>query len=195
MTHHEIVVANRRRGLARLKLAFPNHVVCDVTKNSSDEDFVQLSPFYPHAGIPVPFSSLTAESVEGLWQGLKVFRRSDGAIEDIDTRCLNNKTQKGIKRTLRAKGRSLCLGHRCIDSGTLLDYTAARKLIYAPAYRYVLEHRAQIAINKLIAIWERSPLVLLDYSTNDDIDNIRTPLSHAGLVRDYMAEMTGSLLG
>ena len=50
-------------------------------------------------------------------------------------------------------------------------------------------------INKLIAIWERSPLVLLDDSTNDDIDNIRTPLSHAGLVRDYMAEMTGSLLG
>jgi hypothetical protein len=190
MSCNAVIVVNRRRGLHQLKLAYPDHIFCDVTKNSSDEDLVQLSPFYPHAGIPVPFSSITAESVEGLWQGLKVFSRTDGAIEDIDTRCLSNRTQKGIKRTLRAKGRSQCLGHRCIDSGTLLDYTSARRLIYMPAYRFVLEHRAQRAIHKLIAIWRRSPIVLLDYSTNVDIDNILTPLSHAGLVRDYMAEIT-----
>lgn len=190
MTRNAVVVANRRRGLHRLTLAYPGHIFCDVTKNSDDEDFVRLSPFYPHSGIPVPFAHCAAESVEGLWQGLKVFRRIDGTIEDIDTGCLNNRTQKGIKRTLRAKGRSQCLGHRCIDSGTLLDYVAARRLIYVPAYRFMLEHRAQRAIDKLVTIRKRSPIVLLDYSTNVDIDNIRTPLSHAGLVRDYMAEMT-----
>ena len=32
-----------------------------------------LSPFYPHGGIPIPFSgSVTSQSVEGIWQGLKV---------------------------------------------------------------------------------------------------------------------------
>jgi hypothetical protein len=190
MNRNAVVVANRRRGLHRLGLAYPGHIFCDVTKNSADEDFVQLSPFYPHSAIPVPFAHYASESVEGLWQGLKVFRRNDGTIEDIDTSCLKNTTQKGIKRTIRAKGRSLCLGHRCIDSGKLLDYTAARRLIYVPAYRFVLEHRAQRAINKLISLWKRSPIVLLDYSTNVDIDNTRTPLSHASLVRDYIADIT-----
>jgi hypothetical protein len=187
--NHAIVVANRRRGLARLQRDFPGHAVCDITKNSSDEEFVQLSPFYPHAGIPIPFASIAAESVEGLWQGLKVFRRMDGSVEDIDARCFANRTQKGIKRTLRAKGRSKCLGHRCIDSGTLLDYREARTQIYLPAYRFVLENRAQLAIRKLLELWNQAPIVLLDYSTNLDIDDLRTPLSHAGLVRQYMIEI------
>lgn len=190
MNRNAIVVASRRCTLATIEHKFPHHVICDVTKNSSDDDFVQLSPFYPHAGIPIPFSDIAAESVEGLWQGLKVFLRMDGTIEDIDSRCFTNKAQKGIKRSLRAKGRSQCLGHRCINSGILLDYRAARKQIYLPAYRFVLEHRAERAVSKLIAIWDQSPLVLLDYSTNVDIEDVRTPLSHAGLVRHYMAEMT-----
>lgn len=189
MNGHTIVVANRRLGLARLQRDFPGHAVCDITKNSSDEEFVQLSPFYPHAGIPIPFASITAQSVEGLWQGLKVFRRMDGSVEDIDGRCFANRTQKGIKRTLRAKGRSKCLGHRCIDSGTLLDYREARTQIYVPAYRFVLENRAQLAIRKLLEFWKQAPIVLLDYSTNLDIDDLRTPLSHAGLVRQYMIEI------
>jgi hypothetical protein len=191
MNHNAIVVANRRRTLARLKQDFPGHVICDLTKNSFDQEFVQLSPFYPHAGIPVPFASITAESVEGLWQGLKVFRRRDGSVEDIDARSFANRTQKGIKRNLRAKGRLKCLGHRCIESGTLLGYREARTQIYVPAYRFVLENRAQCAISKLLAIWNQSPIVLLDYSTNLDIDDLRTPLSHAGLVRQYMIEMYG----
>ena len=57
---------------------------------------MRLSPFYPHGGIPVPFSEgYTATRVEGIWQGLKVFDN-----EDIDISMFLNETMKGIKRTV-----------------------------------------------------------------------------------------------
>ena len=38
----------------------------------------KLSPFYPHGGIPVPFSEgVTATCVEAVWQGLKVFESAE----------------------------------------------------------------------------------------------------------------------
>ncbi|MGN0088780.1 MAG: DUF6939 family protein [Candidatus Limimorpha sp.] len=46
--------------------------MADVTSQARD-GLVRLSPFYPHGGIPVPFSEgYTAACVEGIWQGLKV---------------------------------------------------------------------------------------------------------------------------
>ena len=46
----------------------------------------KLSPFYPHGGIPVPFSeSVTAMCVEAVWQGLKVFENCG-----IDTELFKN---------------------------------------------------------------------------------------------------------
>jgi len=38
--------------------------------------------------------------------------------------------------------------------------------------------------------WQ-SPLVLLDYSTNADVSDSRTPLSHAALVRDRLISVFG----
>jgi hypothetical protein len=32
----------------------------------------------------------------------------------------------------------------------------------------------------------QKPVVLLDYYTNDDVNNIDTPLSHAALVKEYV---------
>jgi hypothetical protein len=44
----------------------------------SDAPWVRFSPFYPHGDILVPlWLGLTAASVEGIWQGLKVFERAD----------------------------------------------------------------------------------------------------------------------
>ena len=51
----------------------PNAILADVTSKAKD-GLVKLSPFYPHGGIPVPFSEgYTATCVEAVWQGLKVF--------------------------------------------------------------------------------------------------------------------------
>ncbi|MGI8335793.1 DUF6939 family protein [Actinomadura scrupuli] len=74
MTMH---VASRRRSPAAIATAHPGAVVIDVTSRAP-EPWVRLSPFYPHGGIPVPFSpGAASQSVEGIWQALKVFEAAD----------------------------------------------------------------------------------------------------------------------
>ena len=61
------------------------------------EPWVRLSPFYPHGGIPIPgHPGRTSQSVEGIWQALKMF-----ATEPEDFTKLDVTTMKGIKRTTR----------------------------------------------------------------------------------------------
>ena len=63
--------------LALLDNCQPDAAIIDVTSRGI-EPWVRFSPFYPHGGIPIPNSpSVSAQSVEGLWQGLKVFAKSD----------------------------------------------------------------------------------------------------------------------
>jgi len=46
-----------------------NAILADVTSHAAD-DLKKLSPFYPHGGIPVPFSeSVTAMCVEAVGRG------------------------------------------------------------------------------------------------------------------------------
>jgi hypothetical protein len=55
----------------------PGASVVDVTSRGP-EPWAGFSPFYPYGGIPVPFSpGHTAMSIEGIWQGLKVFEGAD----------------------------------------------------------------------------------------------------------------------
>ncbi|MFW5553142.1 MAG: DUF6939 family protein, partial [Prevotella pectinovora] len=144
------------------------------------DGLVKLSPFYPHGGIPVPFSEgYTAMCVEGIWQGLKVFETMD-----VDVNMFANGTMKNIKRTVRRFGKPL--GHRKGVNGTeLLGYIEARKQIYLPAYKWVLENKVANIIERLREASKTKTIVLLDYTTNCDIDNPKTPLSHAFLIKAY----------
>ncbi|WP_053735968.1 hypothetical protein [Nocardia sp. NRRL S-836] len=170
-----IEVASRRRKVQR-----PDAVVVDVTSRGP-EPWVRFSPFYPHGGIPVPMSpGVVSESVEGVWQALKVFAESD-----VDASKLTVRTMKGLKRTVRRFGP--VRGHRAGLHGTsLLDYRTARHEIYLPTYRWVLEHRVAGLVAELRALAESAPVVLLDYTTNGDADDLSTPLSHAALVADHL---------
>src|SRR5262245_28343276 len=50
-------------------------VVYDVS-SYAEFPFCTLSPMWPHGGIPVPgMPGTTSDSVEGIWQGLKVIDR------------------------------------------------------------------------------------------------------------------------
>ena len=92
---------------------------------------------------------------------------------------------KGIKRTVRKFGKPL--GHRKgIYGQELLDYLTARKQIYLPSYAWVLQNVTTKEIDLLVEIARRTDLILLDYETNCDIENIRKPLSHAGLVKKFI---------
>ncbi|MEV4517660.1 hypothetical protein AB0K00_52970 [Dactylosporangium sp. NPDC049525] len=173
-------VASRRRGQASLAAAFPGATVLDVTSRGP-QPWVRLSPFYPHGGIPVPFSpGVVGQSVEGIWQALKVFDTAG-----VDPAKLTATGMTGLKRTVRRFGP--VLGHRQgLTGDALLDYETARRQIYLPVYRWVLEHRAAEQVDALRQLAAGGDLVLLDYTTNGDVTDLATPLSHAALVRRHL---------
>lgn len=175
-----IIVESKRKKPATILKKYPDAILADVTSGAKD-GLVKLSPFYPHGGIPVPFSEgYTATCVEAIWQGLKVF---EGA--DVDVQMFKNDTMKNIKRTVRRFGKPL--GHRKGVNGTeLLGYIEARKQIYIPTYRWVLENKVAHIIERLrSASNEGKTIVLLDYDTNADVEDPKKPLSHASLIKAY----------
>ena len=174
-----IIIDSKRKKTENILKKYPNAIIADVTSQAND-GLVRLSPFYPHGGIPVPFSEeYTATCVEGIWQGLKVFEN-----EDIDISMFLNDTMKDIKRTVRKHGR--VLGHRKGVHGTeILGYVEAKHQIYIPAYRWMLEYRAMDIIERLRKASETKTIVLLDYNTCCNVDDETKPLSHAYLVKAY----------
>lgn len=175
-----IIIESKRKKPTTILRQYPNAVLADVTSGAKN-DLVKLSPFYPHGGIPVPFSEgYTATCVEAIWQGLKVFEAAD-----VDTSLFLNDTMKGLKRTVRRFGKPL--GHRRGVNGTeLLGYIEARKQIYIPTYRWVLENKVASIIERMREASRTKTIVLLDYDTNADVENAKKPLSHASLIKAYI---------
>lgn len=175
-----IIIESKRKKPETILKKYPDAIVADVTSGAKD-GLVKLSPFYPHGGIPVPFSEgYTATCVEAIWQGLKVFERCG-----VDVEMFKNDTMKNIKRTVRRFGKPL--GHRKGVHGTeLLGYIEARKLIYIPTYKWVLENKVANIIDRLREASKTKTIVLLDYDTNADVENAKKPLSHASLIKAYV---------
>jgi hypothetical protein len=175
-----IVIESKRKRPATIYKKYPDAILADVTSSSPNGRLRKLSPFYPHGGIPVPFSEgYTAACVEAIWQGLKVF---EGA--NVDTSLFQNDTMKNIKRTVRRFGKPL--GHRKgVNGSELLGYIEARKQIYIPTYKWVLENKVAGIIERLREASKTKTIVLLDYDTNSDVENAKKPLSHASLIKAY----------
>jgi hypothetical protein len=136
----KIILGNKRSHREK----FPaGAFIVDVTSRAA-EPWRRFSPFYPHGDIPIPFTpNQTAMSVEGIWQGLKVFER-----EGIDVTKFEVTNMRGIKRSSSSLGTTK--GHqRGLNSTELISYLDARVLIYIPTYRWVLEHRLQPQILEL----------------------------------------------
>ena len=178
----QVVIASRQSRRDKLESKHPGAAIVDLTSRGP-QPWVRFSPFYPHGKIPVPLSpGVVGASVEGIWQGLKVFE-----TEDVDKSRLLVTNMRGLKRTVRKYGR--CLGHRAGFGGTeLLAYVDARRAIYLPAYAYVLRERLSDELAQLRTLALAGPLVLLDYETNADVDDARKPLSHAALVRLWLLD-------
>lgn len=178
-----IYIENKKRKLENIQKQYPKADILDITSTTEKRYAQLLSPFYPHGGIPIPFTpGMTAVSVEGIWQGLKVFE-----YEDISIETLQNKTMKNLKRTVRKYGTPK--GHRKGVYGTeLLDYFSARMLIYIPSYKWVLDNipEVQNVVNRIKMRAKDNDIVLLDYNTNTDFRDISKPISHAGLLKAYI---------
>ncbi|MBD5331761.1 MAG: hypothetical protein HDS00_09550 [Bacteroides sp.] len=175
-----IVIESKRKKIENILKKYPEAIIADVTSNAKD-GLVKLSPFYPHGGIPVPFSDgATAECVEGIWQALKVFE-----TEGIDPTMLRNGTMKNLKRTVRKHGK--VLGHqKGIAGREILGYVEAKHQIYIPTFRWVLENKVADIIERLRIAAKDKTIVLLDYNTCCEVDSPTKPLSHAYLIKAYV---------
>ncbi len=176
-----IYIANKRRKEEGIRKQYPNAIIFDVTSKAGWAQ--QLSPFYPHGGIPIPNSNgMTGMSVEGIWQGLKVFE-----TQDVSYSHFRNSTMKGLKRTVRTLGKPL--GHRNgVTSDEILSYLEARVAIYLPTYKWVLENVPSVKdlVDRIRTKAKTTDIVFLDYNTNEDYTNLKTPLSHAALIKLYV---------
>ena len=172
-----IYIESKRKSLATINKKYPSAIVIDVTSKSS-LPYIRFSPFFPLGNIPIPFSDgFYRESIEGIWQGLKVFKNAG-----IDITKFSNTSMKNLKRSTKKYG--IPIGHqRGVNSNILLTYLDARKEIYLRSYAWVLENKLQCEILLLRQIASKSDLVLLDYEVNEDIYNINRPLSHAALIK------------
>lgn len=177
-----IYIANKRCKEETLHKKYgEDAIICDVTSQSTNKQLIKLSPFYPHGDVPVPFSDgFTASCVEAIWQGLKVFKD-----KDVDISLFANTTMKHIKRTTRTNGP--IVGHRKgVNGQGILDYLTARREIYLPTYRWVLEHKVPDIIERLRDVYKKKTIVLLDYTTNSDPFDTKKPLSHAYLIKAFV---------
>ena len=172
-----ITILHHNTTQASIQKCFGDVPVLDVTSHGP-EPWVRFSPFFPHGAIPVPFSpGYTSASVEGIWQGLKVFAQAD-----VDTSKFTKTRMNGLKRSARKFGQ--VLGHRQgVHGEQLLPYLEARYAIYLPSYLWVLEHCLQKELAELRQLAAEQTVILLDYETNSDVNNIASPLSHASLVK------------
>ena len=177
-----LVVENRRTQRKTHQKRYGDPLIIDVT-SQGQEPWVRFSPFYPHGSIPVPFSPGTfGASVEGIWQGLKVFEKAG-----VDLATLQNTTMKGIKRSTRRYGN--ILGHRAGVTGDhLLPYVEARRALYLPSYSWILTHQLEDLLQQVVHLQQEKSVVLLDYETNDDIENTAKPLSHAALIKAHLED-------
>ena len=92
---------------------------------------------------------------------------------------------KGIKRSIRVNGP--IVGHqKGMFNNEVLDYLAARKLIFVATYNWVLDNKLQDLLSTLIKMAKEKDLVFLDYNVNEDISSVKKPLSHAALVKQYI---------
>lgn len=175
-----LIVESRRKSIDKLKDIYPGCRIVDVTSRAEDE-YVKFSPFYPHGGIPVPFTpGVFSKSVEGIWQGLKVFESTG-----VDAKKFQNDSMKNLKRTVRKFGP--VRGHqKGMSTSELLDYLTARRKIFLPAYEFVLREKTADLVKILRIESQHREVVLLDYETNCDIENLRKPLSHAGLIKRFI---------
>ena len=179
-----IIVANKKRKLEKIQEEHPEAFILDVTSSSEQYEGKILSPFYPHGRIPIPGESknVTASCVEAVWQGLKVFEKTG-----IDLAMFRNDTMKNLKRTVRKYGKPL--GHQYgVFSKILLNYDDAKRLIYIPTYKYMLENIPSVrrSVEKIRSILETRDVILLDYNINPDNSNMTKPLSHAELIKKYI---------
>ena len=150
----------------------PRALRIDVS-SEGDDPFNLFSPMHPHGEIPIPgLSGQYADSVEGIWQGLKVIRGKTAP---------RYFTGPGKKRGGKPAG------HKFGTSRRLLGLEAARVRIYIPAYEWMLENRLpEEGIEQLRAPMRDGTMLFLYDRANSGSITKDLPLAHAAVLAKWL---------
>lgn len=158
--------------IAKLQSAPIGEKWIDVS-SSAEWPYCQLSPFYAHGEIPVPgMPGRVSDSVEGIWQGLKVIRGR------IAPRYFVGSGQKRGGKPM---------GHQYGDQKRLLKLVEAREKVYCVAYLWMLENKVDAEIiDELVAAANRG--IRLSFYDREDNGSIHKdqPLAHAKLLSNFI---------
>lgn len=151
-----------------------------------ESPYIKLSPSYPVSMVPVPFelgggALRHSETVEGMWQGLKLVNGETdlGKFEMTNAWNLKRKTAGGARVD----------GYYFGEGRGALTYAAARRQIYVPAYLSVLENQARDCVEQLRAEARRHKIALVDHYKHDmhDLDEAtHGAFSHACVLRSHL---------
>ena len=150
----------------------PGVLWLDVS-SSGEHPLNELSPFYPHGNIPIPgMKSKRSDSVEGIWQGLKVIRGK------VAPRFFQGSGQKRVGKPR---------GHQYGESSRLLGLEEARRKIYLPAYEWMLGNciAAEVIDGFIEQAFRGVPQFFYDREDNGSIGK-DAPLAHAKILVDYI---------
>jgi hypothetical protein len=158
----------------------PDARVYDVS-SYADHPYCQLSPLWAHGGIPVPgMPGATSDSVEGIWQGLKVIR---------------GKTAPRFFRGRGQKRGGKPSGHQY--GAKLLGIVEARFKIYRVAYEWMLARKADPALIEQFV--ERAlagvPQYFHDLGDNGDVNNTDESWAHASVLVQYVNRLCAERAG
>jgi hypothetical protein len=145
--------------------------VYDVS-SYADPPYCALSPMWVHGGVPVPgMPGTTSDSVEGVWQGLKVIR---------------GKTAPRFFGGPGAKRGGKPSGHQF--GRKLLGLVEARRRIYVPTYEWVLENRTDPPVIEafVAAAFAGVTQHFHDMADNGDVNDPGQPLAHAAVLVQYL---------
>lgn len=153
----------------------------DTTDKGSENSWVWCNP--TNRIITHPYHDVSAVSVECLWQGTKILKTNDTNQPDPET--LGGNWRKGKGRA--PKGAYAGHGQPLITSPGL-----ARREIYLPAYKNLVEHWMQ---DEEVRTWieqcrnHDGPIFLRDHDTGRGIDR-NGPMSHAWLLCTWLNDET-----
>lgn len=136
----------------------------------------EFSPFTPYGNIPVPKMDKVSDSVEGVWQGLKVIKGK------TDFSYFNG---KGRKRRGKPKGHKY--------GGKIIGYVEARKKIYIPTYEFMVHNCVPVDSLQQIYVNSRKGIdqYFFDVDDNGQVGDTSSPLAHASMLveiinRDFL---------
>jgi len=171
-----------RAQVRNLHNTFPDAKFYDTSTNAPlahDLDYVkdlsEFSPFTVYGSIPIPQYQGSSDTVEGVWQGLKVINNR------IDVSYFKG---KGRKRYGRVAGHQL--------GSKVVGYLEARKKIYVPTYEFMVKEFLQEEFELLLQRAKKGvKQFFFDVDDNGNLGDLKSPLAHSSVLVDIINKELG----